>query len=131
MTHSYRRFKQVERIVRPRMTPGVDFGADRVVLVRDGDKELWWRLSHKTWMGLIFGYQHTGATLELVSDAYLGYPNLKELHEGGRLSRKLLTQYADKINKFFGCQVAQAIDPKKTLVADDKGFVHVPGLAEG
>jgi hypothetical protein len=124
-------WRTVDRIIRQRHEGGSDWGTERFVLVRQvrngGLRELVWWQSHKAWSGRMSGYQHTPARLLTIS--YKGASTLsatdtwKVIHEGGRLSRAVISQHADAINRFFDEPVADQIEVKRTLVnsAMDQG----------
>lgn len=110
-------FNLVEQVTRGRKSPGVDWQCSIVVLARYGPKELWWEGS-KRWRSEYFP-----AELILVDDGERRWSSCtyghKTLHEGGRLSAKLLAAHAATIDEFFGCPVAEKLDPKKTLLIEE------------
>jgi hypothetical protein len=108
-----------DRIIRPRIEGGCDWGAERIVLVRKGDKELFWRKACKSWASLLDGYRHDPAALMLCDHSNLtsGVPKEKTLHNtGGRLSKRLIMDHAEEIDKFFGEETATFVDIKLTLL---------------
>jgi len=109
-----------DRETRPRRTQGVDWGAERIVIVRLGNKELWWWRSHKSWAGLLLGYQHREARLCLADGSHGKYEDRRTIHKGGRMSRRLFEQHAKEINEWFGQEVAPFIDQKLTLIGIER-----------
>jgi hypothetical protein len=63
------------------------------------------------------GYQHRPADLILADTTYRDGlpPESHTIHSGGRLSRGLLLQLADKIDEWFECQLTGLIEIKLTL----------------
>ncbi len=106
-----------DQTVLPRRSDGCDWGGARVVLATDGRRLLWWKRSHKAWEGRLEGYRPQPAELELADmvDRTIGVPKTTTLHEGGRLSAALLVRYAERIDAFFGREVAAYLDPRQTL----------------
>lgn len=104
----------VNRITRPRRERGRDWGSERFILARMGVEELLWWTSRSEWTGRLGGCRPAPACL-IVVDA-LG--SWRVLHEGGRLSKRMLSEHAGAINEFFGCEVADKLDPKKTLIIE-------------
>ena len=106
-----------DRAIRPRHNRGVDYGADRAVLVRKGNRELQWRFACKSWTGILGGYQPEPAQLALV--VLEGNPPTKEkiLHDdGGRLSKGLIMCFEKRIDEFFGEETACFVQPQMTLL---------------
>lgn len=113
------KIKVVQRIILPRRDGGSDWGTERFLLARRGKIELFWWKAHKAWQDRLIGYQPEPASLSLQlpqAGVNFTYCITSTLHEGGRLSRKLLLQYADKINEAFGVKIADKLDPQKTLL---------------
>lgn len=107
------KFEKVDRIIRPRREDGSDWNSERIVLVRSGERELWWWKSRKSWEGRTCGYKHQPGVLMLRKKGdVLG----KELCEGGRLSKEMILSHTRAINEFFGCEVVSEIDIKKTVL---------------
>jgi hypothetical protein len=53
---------------------------------------------------------------------FAGMPQYTTLHDaGGRLSKKLVQAFADKIDEFFGEETASFVDTRATLLLDEKG----------
>lgn len=119
----------VDGILRPRIERGADWGAERKVLVRlMGDpgpvKEMWWTGGHKYWSG-IGETSYARAELSLVlpgnfsNDTTVGGPgSRKDKLCEGRFSDKVIKQHAEKINAFFGADVAGLIQRGKTVVIE-------------
>lgn len=110
-------FNVVDRIVRPRRENGSDWDSQRIVLCKYGTKELWWWTSRKSWQDRLVGYQYEPGELVTadVSRAHL----FNTVHNGGRLSKKLLETYAAKIDEFFGVPgLTNKLSPKTTLVVE-------------
>ena len=120
----------VDQIVRPKVEGGCEWGNFRKVLVRlvrggKPVKELWWMPGFTGWAGRgCTDYYHS----QLMTDAEdgsgrpLGGANseLKTLHEGGRLSVKLIAKYAKQIDAFFGDSVSGLIrNTRKTMIIED------------
>jgi hypothetical protein len=109
--------------IRPRHEDGVDWSAERIVLVTDGQRELWWRKTGKRWGDQLHPSIHMPGSLMLV---FVNKNNgrdsrVRRLHEGGRLSKRLLLQHREAIDQFFGQDgVAAAVDPRRTLVLSEQ-----------
>lgn len=112
----------VDQIVRPRSERGVDYGNERLVLIRRGDKELTWEKGSKFF---------AGRGMQDYAPASLVYRNYAErdatihgtdIHEGGRLSRKLLKQYDKRIKNLFDLQrnFSDIYVPGTTMVIYDE-----------
>lgn len=115
MTVATRYIVLEHRIIRPRCVPGVDWGAERIVLCRHGDRELWWHKSGKVWSAR--ESVHSEGYLALVSGDVAGYPKKHGvLQTGGRLSRASFILNAIRIDEFFGCKIAGVLNPKHTVV---------------
>ena len=119
----------VDGVIRGRVERGSDWGAKREVLVRLVEavgpvKELWWTGGCKYWSGRGES-SYSKAHLATVEPGFRSgastvggagsYP--KVLHEG-RFSKAMLKQHADKINAFFGADVAGLIQRHKTVVIE-------------
>ncbi len=117
----------IEGVVRPQVEGGSDWGVEREVLVRLVEKvgpvkELWWQGGCRYWSG-IGSQSYAKANLSLASPS--SWANMRtvggsgtncvELHEG-RFSKAMLKQHAEKINDFFGADVAGLIQRGKTVV---------------
>lgn len=105
-----------DRVSRPRREPGHDWGSERIVLVRLGHRELWWWRSHKSWMDILRGYEHTEAQLVLAEHCNGSSVTYRRIHEGGRMSKRLFMEHAREIDAHFGQEVAPFIDQKLTLI---------------
>lgn len=116
------KFTFVDRIVlKKRQTPGVNWSSDCFVLVHRGHKELWWWTARPYYLGSLGGTVNQAAELIPV-DTSANYPLYKQrtLHEGGRLSRKLLGNFASEIAEFFGCEQLPILSPRKTpIISED------------
>lgn len=114
----------VDRIILPQHDHGVDWGVDRVVVLKRGDEELWWQPGHNAWVDRMTpsGYYATELYLRDPDDSCGG----RSLHEGGRLTPALLLEHRKEIDRVFGRGVArlaakllpQAKREKKTIVVD-------------
>lgn len=107
--------KVIEQLILPRVDQeqGVDYGAPARVLVKRGGQMLTWQPGGSFWNGLT-GTGYDPASLQVRGESRVG----SRIHEGGRLSRKLLAQRAPEIDAVFGRGVAEKIDPKRTLILD-------------
>lgn len=115
--------KLVEQEVAPRYEPGVDYGAQGVVLIRKGDIRLIWRSGGMVWSGTGQPFNYFPTSLELRCgsgrmDNHLHGRMDKDLHEGGRLCHKRIRENIEAIRKAFSEPELSAleIDVKKTLV---------------
>lgn len=93
-------FIEREPVIRPRHEGGLDWGAPRRVIAISPAGELWWWRAHKSWVGLLLGYQHAPAELIFVplprsSGAW------STIQEGGRLSLSLLRQHDGQIARLL------------------------------
>jgi hypothetical protein len=103
----------IDRVVLPRGEGGVDYGTERVLLAcleapHQGNRnrrEVWWEKACRAWRSLLAGYVHEPGRLVLVSPsqtAGITLPHRKTLKKGGRLSRKLIREFAGDIDAHFG-----------------------------
>lgn len=109
----------VDRIILGRYERGVDHESRRAVLARDAQgHELLWQFAGKGWVNLLHGYQPFPARLVLrdTTNQPLGWAAERALHEGGRLSRRLLATHEKAIDEFFGIAVVARLLPGKTLL---------------
>lgn len=104
-----------KQTVRPKHTPGVNWLSERLVLVRMGDKELWWwkaRAENR--------YHRQPGELMLANKAGTENHNQRTVtlnKDGGRLTKKLLTQHSMTIEAFFDSPgLAEHLHPRKTVV---------------
>lgn len=107
----------VEQIILPRRPSFyLDLGADRKVLVQKGDETLEWRPGYSVTEDMMSGqvYQPAALVLRKPEKDPLGI----DLHEGGRLSKKMLSQYRAAIVEEFGEKAFDAIDTRKTVIVD-------------
>jgi hypothetical protein len=100
----------------PREENGVDWGAERSVLLRFGEKELWFVPGHSVWNGIAMPRAYRRSSYRMVDTKApdpFSYTTLWE----GRFSRKALRQNATRIAGFFRIpvEVALGIEPKKTV----------------
>lgn len=123
----------VDGVRRPRHERGCDWGVEREVLVRLMDKpgpvkELWWMGGCKYWAGRGCDPGYAPANLSLVKpgswsalQSVGGADSVRtEIHEG-RFSVRVIAQHAEKINDFFGANVAGLIQRGKTVVITKGG----------
>ena len=83
-----------------------------------------WQKSGKSWRDRLSGYQPYPAELQTVepNSSRWDKPDVEHsafhrtLHSGGRLSKNVILIHAEQIDKFFGMEVANLIDPKRTLI---------------
>jgi hypothetical protein len=80
----------VPLITRPRHDRGVDWGKDRKIVARNGNTEIVWLPGHTCRIGIGLN-EYFPAELQFVADT-TKIMEFKSLHEGGKLSRKLLEQ---------------------------------------
>ncbi len=99
--------------IAPRHEHGVDYGRDGTVLARFGDLRLVWRGGGKYWSGLQ-GNRYAPAALVVLE----GRTTKHRIHEGGRLSKKLIAQMHvwNKLEKAFGFHIAGHIAIGSTVV---------------
>jgi len=127
-------------VVRPQAEFGIDWSRPRTVLARRGTLELWWQGPGSVWSGV--GIPHEYVPTELITyDVKLkawpdppsdsrstGTPRRaaaserasNALHEGGRLSRRLLVEHAVAIDTFFG---VAGVEPLIDLNKDRRTLV--------
>jgi len=103
----------VDRIIRPRIDNGRDFNAERIVLIRSGALELIWRKACRVWGDIVDGYSSEPGRLYLTNGK-----SDQTIIRGGRLSAAIVKDNADKINAYFGADVAGAIEIRKTLIVE-------------
>lgn len=91
----------IEKIVRPKNTPGVDWGAESWILVVDEwDRALIWQGGHHGWASILEPKHYYPSNLTLVQSwKRVGLD--KTLHDGGRLSAKLVADHSVEIAKHF------------------------------
>lgn len=111
----------VEQIRRGPTDPfvGIDWGADRLVLVLLGSKELWWRKPGTCWAGIGMPRSYVPGAL-MMYDRSDPHGRGQRLHQGGRLSRKLIVNYLKHIAKFFEFDdelTVLRIKPDRTLTS--------------
>ena len=111
----------VEQIRRGPTDPfvGIDWGADRLVLVLLGSKELWWRKPGKCWCGRGMPARYVPGALMLY-DRKIGYSSAYRLQEGGRLSRLAIVKHAKRLVEFFEFEDELAVfrvKPDRTLTS--------------
>ena len=94
---------------------GVDYSADGRILAIKGELMLVWQPGSSAWNGM------HGTSYHPASLMVRGIPGQRvgtTLHEGGRLSRKLIHKCEAAIDKHFGPGTAALIDLRRTLVLD-------------
>lgn len=108
---------QAELVARIVLGPHDDSGwywvSKRFLLVKCGDKRLFW------WLSRMENRYHSQPS-ELIIDKICSHL-WTTLYSGGRLSKKVISDNAAKINEFFGCEVAHLINIKKTLIIKESG----------
>lgn len=119
------KYKRVPREVRPKDTPGVDWGAEAWILVRTDEERgprLLWQKGHQGWASLVDTKHYYEATLEFEPRALVVCGGEK-LHEGGRLSERLLRKLSPEIARRFNVdpgflreRLVEAYKKRETLV---------------
>jgi hypothetical protein len=107
----------VSQLIAPRVSVsrGVDHGTIGKILVKKESIELVWRGGSTYWSGMN-GNRYSQASLQIIG---IGNDRVgRELHEGGRLSARVIRECAKKIDAIFGNGTAEHIDIKKTLVLE-------------
>lgn len=122
----------IDRVVLPRIEDGMDYGAERVLLACLGrpDKatdrrEVWWTKACQVWLDRVTGYVPEPGELVLVSPSVLTCTvrtHIKRLKQGGRLSRKVILEFAADIDDHFGRtgvgELVAKVYTKHTVVVD-------------
>ena len=123
----------VPLIVRPRHDRGVDWGAVRKVVARNGKTEIWWVSGTTCQIGIGFN-EYFPSELKLVVDVEKGIGmDYKTLHEGGKLSRRLLEQCG--VNKLMAVGLSDSPDiaghwkPKHTVIVS-RGAEYIKGVRQ-
>lgn len=101
---------------------GVDFGSSGKVLVRKGDIALVWFSGYSVMSCGVkgFGRDYVPARLVIQGTARNNFSRVsKTLHEGGRLSSKILDRFKSDIDLVFGEGTTDRINLKTTLVLHD------------
>ena len=113
--------KKLPLLVLPRKTRTQDWGAEQILLAQQNTKQLVWLYARKEWQGRCKGYTHQPAELQLREPDQLCERVQRShcLHEGGRLSLRLLQSYAKTIDAFFGCEVTKHLSTKHTLILEN------------
>ncbi len=88
------------REVLPRIENGVDYSAERWLLVSYKSKRVFWVRAGKCWKNKIEGYQPIGGRL-IMQDTSNSKDYGKEIHSGGRLTKGLLLHYERVIGDFL------------------------------
>lgn len=86
---------------------GIDYGAEGKVLIKDlrTGYMLVWRTGHTAWMSVgQSGYY--AAHLDFYGKEAHFHGLGREVCEGGRLGNALIRRMEDKIDEFWGCQIA-------------------------
>jgi hypothetical protein len=126
------RFRLSDKVIRARNAGGVVWGSDIYVILRIGNKELWWIPGSPYWIGSLGGAIHTPSLLEFIEDGDTHWRRFRShtqnLHEGGRLSRSLILDLQDTIDTLFEVPGLSRLVAKyclgrkrRTLVADETG----------
>lgn len=111
----------VPPIVRPRFENGIDWGADRRVLARHGDFELWWQSGHKAWIDRMTPCGYYPSQLSV---AFLrGRQHTTTIFTGGRLTADRIRPEAIRILDLLmlpsdeeSSQVMEKIDRRYTTI---------------
>lgn len=111
----------VNKVTRPKSSPGVDWGGDVTILARRGKKELWKVPPSRYWDN--GGENRDPGCIELVPDGEQYWSGRsyehKELSDTSRVTREWFQEKAAVINEFFGVEVAHLLDARKTLLIED------------
>lgn len=111
---------------------GVLWGARPRVLARRGRRELWWIPGHTGYAGRFRGNEYHPGDLRviLLPDPKASRDNVDDrkyeglghkLHDGGRLSKKLLAHLTAQIDEHMQVQgLADRLDPQKTVVVEGR-----------
>lgn len=119
------RARFIERVVLPRSADGIDYSAERFLLVErmepNGHRtRLYWVKAGKYYADRMSGYQPCGGSLKLDDRSgnrgHHYFPLSVELASGGRLTVETVKRHADAIDKVFGEGVAALVDIKRTLL---------------
>ena len=90
----------IPRVIRPRNERGIDWGAERIVLIRSPVFELWWRHGHTAWVSR--GASGYYAARLLLIDRADRHQCTRTLQEGGRLTATMLWTHSDRLREAFG-----------------------------
>lgn len=112
----------VSQLKRPRVERGVDYGNERLILIKCGDEELTWEKGSKFFAGI--GRQSYAPTSLVYRNhdkserVGIGGVTGDDWHEGGKLSKKLLGEFDAKISDTFGVDFnfSEVYVPGTTLV---------------
>lgn len=102
---------------------GVDFGSSGKVLVRKGDVALVWFSGYSIMSCGVkgFGRDYVPARLVIQGTARNNFSRVSQtLHEGGRLSSKILDRVKKDIDLFFGEGTTDRISLRTTIVLPSK-----------
>lgn len=110
--------KLVPQIVRPRVWSGTDWGEKIRVLVKRGDKELWWVPAHVAYIDRSRGAVScktelrvcAGVDAALASHNGLGIRPIS-IAEGGKLSPAAIMMHWQKLAEFFSVDGGEWIEP--------------------
>lgn len=110
---------QYASLIRRCDSTGVQWG-EVFVLCRRGSKELWRIMGSTVRYSRLYSEWSAGEVV-LVSDANEHWNRYipeftRVLSRNSRVSKKLMRENAEAINKFFGCDVASMITSKKTVL---------------
>ncbi len=107
--------KKIKQLIDPRIDVkrGVDHSREGKILVQKGKLKLVWRGGSTYWSGML-GNRYSLSSLSVTG---IGNDRVgKELHEGGRLSSRVIMLCAEEIDRIFGKGTAKNIDIKQTLI---------------
>lgn len=95
---------------------GIDHGVEGKVLIKDlrNGFMLVWRRGHTAWSG-VGSTAYNPTYLEFYGKEELRTGLGRELHQGGRLSARLIAGLESKINEVFGYSVAHLYLPNHTV----------------
>lgn len=125
------KFHYVARKIHPRVCNGVDWGAERIILVQWEDKELWWRKTFECTLEDVGKVRNPPRLIAAVRRDEIDY-DIYTLQEGGRLGRVHLEPQQPEIDRFFEAQVTRLLVSNKTLIISpfEEGHEHGNPLVE-
>jgi hypothetical protein len=115
-------WKEIGLRIAPRIDAGCDYGIDGEILLEHNDVRLVWRNGSKQWNGRGNPQKYYPTELQLFDYSKIGdWPKHMTLHEGGRLTKKIIEEHADRIKKAFGVDELPEIKKGSTYVFVEAG----------